>query len=87
MKSRLAYLLPHPPTLSETFVSDELEAMARRGTPVEVYTLLDSAPTAAARARSLAASVPGVIAAQLYWIARAPRQLLRTWATALSQHA
>lgn len=87
MKSRLAYLLPHPPKLSETFVTDELEEMARRGTAVEVYALLDSAPTAAARARALAASVPGVIAAQFYWIARSPRQLLRTWATALTQHA
>jgi colanic acid/amylovoran biosynthesis glycosyltransferase len=86
---RLAYLLPHVPRLSETFITDEIEALERQGAAIELYALLpgrrgvlDPAP----RRSVIAASVPRAVAAQLYWLARSPRRMLGIWWVALSRH-
>jgi glycosyltransferase involved in cell wall biosynthesis len=75
VKGRLAYLLPHRPKLSETFIRDEIDAIARSGVALDVYALRPL-PTATS-----------ALGAQLYWLVRAPARLLGAWARALRSHA
>jgi glycosyltransferase involved in cell wall biosynthesis len=86
---RIAFLVPRFPKLSETFVTDEMAALERRGATIELYALLaghDPTSSTPSRFSAIVASAPRALAAQLYWLLRRPLPLLRIWQSALREH-
>lgn len=81
---RVAYMMSRFPTLTETFVSNEILAVERQGVKVEIYPLMrgrdevvqPSAAQLAARANYLPLFGIGVLASHVRFIRRRPRQYL-----------
>jgi colanic acid/amylovoran biosynthesis glycosyltransferase len=83
----VAYVMSRFPKLSETFVLTEMLAMERLGMRVEVFPLLNAAERVrhreakaiAARAHYMPFLSPGILAAQMSFLARKPWSYLRVW--------
>lgn len=92
MSARVAYLVGRFPKLSESFVADEMDALERQGVAIELYALVRGrAPLAQPGASRRHPSVAGLpsprwVAAQCYWLLRAPRRLLGIWLVVLRRH-
>ena len=79
------------PLISETFILSEILELERLGFRVEIFSLIRERPSVAhPQARRLAQRVHHEtpfsrrgLAAQLYWLHRAPRAYLRAWGRAL----
>ncbi len=92
---RVAYLLNRFPKLSETFVTDEILALERRGTRAVVCSLRPgSASDAPREAQHLirrricfGALSPAVFRAQWHWLLRSPLRLAAVWARTIASHA
>jgi glycosyltransferase involved in cell wall biosynthesis len=80
----VAYVMSRFPKLSETFILTEILALERRGVRVELYPLLrersslvhPGADALAARAHYLPFVSAAVLASQLHWLRRRPREYL-----------
>ena len=89
---RLAYLMSRFPKATETFILNEILELRRRGHHVEIFPLVREReavvqPEAAqlvAEMHDLRPWSRSVLAAQAYWLRRAPRRYLATWARAIA---
>jgi glycosyltransferase involved in cell wall biosynthesis len=92
---RIAYLMSWFPAITETFILDELRELRAQGIDVAALPLFGSRGGGVhAGWRELAASTHyhrtlswELCAAQLHWLRRRPRALLRAWAEALTRSA
>jgi colanic acid/amylovoran biosynthesis glycosyltransferase len=88
---RIAYITSRFPKLTETFVLYEILELERLGMAVEVFALVHEreavvhaeAQAVAERAQYGEQGGLGLLAAQVYWLARRPAAYLRAWASAI----
>lgn len=88
----LAWLMSRFPAVSETFILQEILHAERQGARVEIFPLVRQRdetvhPEARAlvdRARYARVAEPATLAAQAWWLRRAPRRYLRAWRRALA---
>lgn len=92
---KVAYLMSRFPKISETFVLYEIVELERMGFRVEIFPLLrereqvlhaEAAPLVA-RAHYSRPNDRKVLAAQAYWLRRAPGRYLAAWAAVLRENA
>jgi glycosyltransferase involved in cell wall biosynthesis len=92
---RVAYLMSWFPAITETFILDEIRELRARGVEVEALPLFGArGGEVHAGWRELEGSTHyhrsvswELAAAQLHWLRRRPRALLRAWAEALARNA
>lgn len=92
---KVAYLMSRFPKISETFVLYEIVELERMGFRVEIFPLIrereavvhaEAAPLVE-RAQYSRPLERKVLAAQAYWLRRAPQRYLATWAAVIAGNA
>jgi colanic acid/amylovoran biosynthesis glycosyltransferase len=94
MRRRIAFLVNRFPTVSETFLLDEILDLKRRGLEIEIFSLKRKQESSiAGEAKILkgvvhhaAVNTRAFWSAQFYWLSRYPSVYIRCWRKALSNN-